>query len=99
MKYVIPSEVKIGYQTYKVVEVPCVNKFEPRAGEIDYMNGIIRIDADMADDRKFETLWHEIIHGIDEFMAVDLTEEQVRRLGRGLAVVLTDNPQLTNGGE
>ncbi|MFC4305779.1 hypothetical protein ACFO1S_20320 [Cohnella boryungensis] len=43
---------------------------------------------------KRETLIHEIIHGIDEFMGIKLEESQVRKLGAGLAMVFQDNPDL-----
>jgi hypothetical protein len=88
------SKIKIGYQNYDVIEVECVNKYEPRKGEIDYFSRQIRIDRDMTVEDKTETLLHEIIHGLDEFMGIGLKEEQVRKLGAGLAMVLGDNPDL-----
>ncbi|MFR9710753.1 hypothetical protein ACL02P_15395 [Paenibacillus sp. MB22_1] len=88
------NQVKIGYTVYQVVEVDCVNKFEPRKGEIDYFKRQIRIDKDMTPQDKKETLIHEIIHGIDEFMGIELEESQVKKLGAGLAMVLEDNREL-----
>jgi hypothetical protein len=88
------SKIKIGYANYEVLEVECVNKFEPRKGEIDLFNRQIRIDRNMTTEDKRETLLHEIIHGLDEFMKIELDEDQVRKLGAGLAMVLEDNPSL-----
>lgn len=88
------KQVKIGYLKYQVVEVESVNKFEPRKGEIDLYQRQIRIDKDMTDQDKRETLLHEIIHGLDEFIGIDLEESQVRKLGAGLATVFEDNPEL-----
>lgn len=87
------SKIKIGYQIYDVVEVECVNKFEPRKGEIDLYKRQIRIDREMTEHDKLETLIHEVIHGIDEFMGVSLEEAQVRKLGAGFAMVIMDNPK------
>lgn len=90
------KQVKIGCHLYQVSEVESVNKFEPRKGEIDYFQRLIKIDKDMTDRDKRETLLHEIIHGIEEFMGIDLEESQIRKLGAGLAMVLEDNPELLN---
>jgi hypothetical protein len=86
--------VKIGCYRYVVKEVKSVNKFEPRKGEIDYYEKVIRLDEDMSTDDKLETLLHEIVHGIDDFMDVGLEEDQVKKLGHGLAMVFMDNPDL-----
>jgi len=86
--------VKIGYLTYEITEVESVNKFESRKGEIDYFSRQIRIDKDMTLQDKKETLIHEIIHGVEEFMGINLEEDHVRKLGVGLAMVIRDNPEL-----
>jgi hypothetical protein len=88
------DKVKIGCHVYDINLVECVNKYEPRKGEIEYMKQVIRIDNSMPEDSKFGTLIHEIVHGIDYFMDMDLTEEQVTKLGNGFAMVLRDNPNL-----
>lgn len=88
------ENVKIGCQIYRIIEVGCVSKYEPRKGEIDLYHREIRIDRGMTKLDKRETLIHEIIHGIDEFMGIKLEESQVRKLGAGLAMVFQDNPDL-----
>ena len=88
------EKVKIGCFKYDVVEVKSVNKLEPRKGEIDFLQRVIRIDSDMTPQDKKETLLHEIVHGVDEFMTIKLEEEQVKKLGAALAMVLMDNPGL-----
>ncbi|WP_339063579.1 hypothetical protein [Tepidibacillus marianensis] len=88
------KKVKIGCFVYDVQEVKSVNKYEPRKGEIDYFERVIKIDEDMCEQDKKETLIHEIIHGIDEFMGIGLGEEQVKKLGHGLAMMLLDNPDI-----
>lgn len=88
------EQIKIGHLIYRIVEVESVNKFEPRKGEIDYYQRQIRIDKDMTEQDKKETLLHEIIHGIDDLMGIELDESQTRKLGVGLTTVIQDNPTL-----
>lgn len=88
------AKIKIGCFQYTITEVKSVSKFEPRKGEIDLLQRAIKIDSDMTPQDKQETLLHEIIHGIDEFMRIGLEEEQVKKLGAALAMVLIDNPGL-----
>lgn len=89
-------KIKIGCFEYCVDEVECVNKFEPRKGEIDFYDRVIRIDKGMSELDKIETLIHEAIHGLDEFMQIGLDEEHVKKIGHGLAMLLRDNPELVN---
>lgn len=88
------KNVKIGCHTFTVSEVECVNKFTPRKGEINFYDRAIRIDSGMTTSDKFETLIHEVLHGISEFFQAELTEEQTQRMGAGLAMVLVDNPEI-----
>ena len=88
------NQVKIGHHQYEIEETESVNKFEPRKGEIDFYNRKIRIDKDMTDADKRETLIHEILHGLEDFMGFQLEESEIRKLGCGLAMVFVDNPQL-----
>lgn len=86
--------LKIGCYEYKVKEVECVNKYESRAGEIDFFKRRIKLDKDMCERQKNEILLHEAIHGLEEFMGFVLEEEVVSKLGKGLAMVFYDNPEL-----
>lgn len=64
MKMKLPNEVKIMGLTYKVQEVNVVDKNEPLWGQIDYQNQVIKIDAEMSDERKCQTFMHELLHGV-----------------------------------
>lgn len=97
--HVMIEKVKIGCFTYEVVSVDIVNKFNPSKGEIDYIKKIIKLDETMTESDRRETILHEVIHGIDHFLEIELEEEQVRKIGRGLAMVLLDNPNLLKGDE
>lgn len=88
------NKVKIGHRTFKVVEVECVDKHESLAGQINYYDSVIKIDSGLDKDHKKETLLHEIIHGVEDFMNLDLEENEVQQLGRGLMMVIKDNPRL-----
>lgn len=88
------DKVKIGNQTYDVFEVECVDKHDTLKGMIKYYDSVIRIDNGMTLEQKQETLLHEIIHGVEQFMNLDLEEDEVKQLGRGLHMVFKDNPSL-----
>ena len=42
-------------------------------------------------DMMFTTLWHEILHAINDFSGTDLSEDVVSRLAPALVMVLIDN--------
>lgn len=46
----------------------------------------------------FVTLWHEVLHAIDDLVGAGLGEEEVDRLASGIAQVLLQNPGLQGGG-
>jgi hypothetical protein len=88
------DNVKIGNQTYVIFEVECVDKHDSLAGQIKFLESEIRILQDLPHDLKQETILHEVIHGIENFFDLDLEEEEVKMLGRGLTMVFKDNPEL-----
>ena len=88
------KSVKIGCYSYCVEEVPQVSKTAALKGQIDHFARVIRIDRDMSRCDKIEALIHEAIHGIDEFMHLNLSENLVGKLGVAVAMVLMDNPDL-----
>ena len=49
---------------FTIIEVPVVNKDEPRKGEINYLTNEIRIDESMPLSLKNQTLMHEILHAV-----------------------------------
>ena len=56
--------VKICGIPHKVIE--CEDSFNQdlHFGQIDYARGIIKINKDMPDEMKAETLCHEMLHGM-----------------------------------
>ncbi|MER2061395.1 MAG: BC1881 family protein [Aerococcus urinaeequi] len=90
------DKVKIGYRTYDVQEVPVVDIHDTLKGNINFVDQVIKVSDFMTDDDKRETLIHEVLHGVEEFMGLDIPEEHIKQLGRGLAMVIADNPGIFN---
>lgn len=88
------DNIKIGYKTYEII------KTKPQStliegceilGEINHVENQIQVNAAYSEEEQKITLIHEVLHGIDELFSIELKEEQVEQLGKGLFLVLTDN--------
>jgi hypothetical protein len=94
----IPKEVRIGPYLLEVRIVdepfPADDKRSVLSGEIDHNACLIRLTSS-SPDRMFATLWHEVLHGIDEMAGTDLSEDTIARLAPILAMVLIDNGYTT----
>jgi hypothetical protein len=88
------DKIKIGCYTYNVSEVDVVEKYTSAVGYIDFNTKTIKIDKEVKDNFKLEILFHEVLHGIDNFMGIGLEEAEIEKLGKGLTMVLKDNPAL-----
>lgn len=89
----IPDKVKIGYKDYKVNmhDGNLVDDNQVCYGTIEYDSEIINISNLYSDNSKKCTLIHECVHGIDEFLDIGLSEEQVTKLGKGIYDFIRDN--------
>lgn len=90
----MPDSINILGLTYKIIEVDVVNKEMYRAGEINFVEQVIRIDKTLTNQRKEITLMHEIIHGICEQMQYDDIGEN-EKVVQGFAIALH---QILNSG-
>lgn len=91
----IPVEVKIGYKDYSVEKVNDLNDGRNILyGQILYDEEKIKLKSDLTQNMLKCTLLHEVVHGIDEQNAINLTEEQVEKLGVGLYQFIRDNPEI-----
>jgi hypothetical protein len=95
----IPSKVKIGIYEYDIVETdkPLLLNGRECSGIIHYNDLKIEIKSDMPKQKKVQSLWHEIFHGITKDWDVNLNgdeEDAVDRLATGVIQVLKDNPLL-----
>lgn len=62
------------------------------AGRIDNDRQRIIIEDGQTTSSEQDTLLHEVLHGIESAMDLDLEESKVRRMATGLLAVLKDNP-------
>lgn len=88
------DNIKIGYKTYEIVKIkPQSTLIEgcELLGEINHVENQIQVNAAYSEEEQKITLIHEVLHGIDELFSIELEEEQVEQLGKGLFLVLTDN--------
>lgn len=89
------KEINILGMTYRIEEVDCVNKFEPRKGEIDFMTNEIRIDKSLPIDLKEQVLTHEILHAVFDLLGMDELcedENKVQSLATALHQVFSEQP-------
>jgi len=89
----IPDEVKVGPFTYKVSLVDIVNREQPELiGEVNHsINKEIRLQKNLDQDKLESVFIHELLHCMDVFMRLGLSEEQVERLEGAIYMVLKQN--------
>jgi hypothetical protein len=99
----LPSKVKIGGIEYSVEEkeVVIINGNSNYSGKIDYHQATIEILKDSPEQRKEETLIHEILHGVfyESGCVIEDEEEIVSKASRVLYQVLKDNKLTFEKGE
>jgi len=94
-----PPSVKILDTTYKILYVnnPCdvdVHQREAYWGQIDYWTSTIRVYVkDRTKEDIWQTIWHEVMHGICEKFKMDkaLNEDQIDMIATGINNVMLDN--------
>lgn len=92
------GEVKVGYKHYKVKEEQNLHESETELqGQIRYLEQEIALREDMTEESKEAALMHECLHALDEMYGIELSEEQVERLGNALYMFIEDNPQMFRG--
>lgn len=91
----LPERIRIGGVEFSIVIEPRLNDGRALlAGQIRHMVCEISIAEDCSHEYKCLTLWHEIMHGIEEQAQLDLGENQERIIeafARGVYQVLQDN--------
>lgn len=105
----LPKSVRIGGVEFNVVVEPRLNDGRVLlAGQIRYMDCEIAIAKDCSHEYQCLSLWHEIMHGIEEQAQLDLGEKReqiIEAFARGVYQVLQDNgrrlfdiaPEVANG--
>lgn len=98
----IPEKIKIGIYEYVVKEVdsPIIIDNQLCKGSIAYDDLVINIKNSIPYDKKIQTLWHEIIHGIIRDWGVNINgddeESKVDWISTGIVQVIKDNPELVS---
>lgn len=92
----IPKCLKIGYKKYDVM---LINDNVVLDNDVCYGcalvdEQVIKISSLYSKEQQCCTLIHESIHAIDDIWELGLSEEQVRKLGKGIFQLLEENPQL-----
>lgn len=96
----LPSTVRIGYETYKIVPMPDAEALEGDFGATDQL---IRIKVtDRSPRFVANTFLHEVLHGVfyqaglRDSLSINHAKEEaiVNCLANGLSQVFRDNPNL-----
>ena len=91
----IPESIRIGGVEHRIVRESRMNDgLNLLAGQIRHMDCTIAITEECGHEYACLTLWHEIMHGIEEQMQLKLGEDRERIIdafGRGVYQVLQDN--------
>lgn len=92
----IPNKVRIGYKTYKVNMIggDLVDGNKVCYGTIKFDDGDINISKLYSKDQQQCTFIHECLHGIDDIVEAELSEDQIRKLGKGIYAFIKDNPDI-----
>lgn len=93
----IPNNVKIGPRIFIVRFVDNLVDIEGTQrlnGHILYDKAIIKIDTGLALVSQRLTLIHEIVHGIADYLDVDMSEKDVSLMANGITAMLMDNPEV-----
>ena len=88
---IIPNNIKIGGLTIKVEERNNLASNRDKFGEFSFMEQKIIIDESLPQDKKEETLLHEIIEALNGYYSLNLEHDVITTLGFGLHQVLKDN--------
>lgn len=87
-----PSKVKIFNKVYDIDYISDSKGMQdygaiyPDAAQVHIKDGQPILD-------EVDTVFHEVIHGVDMALSLDLTEVQVHNLASGLMTVFQENPK------
>lgn len=95
----IPGIIYIGHRKIKIRQIsPKTADKDKIYGDFDSQKDLIRIDKSLKDEKKLNTLLHEIVHALLDHFNAELKlkdEEKVCEvLGSGLSDLFFNNPKL-----
>jgi hypothetical protein len=88
------KQLKIGGAIYTVNEVDGLMRKLSLFGNVDFSDCIIQIDANISDERKEQTLIHEMLHAVHFEAGYDPSEQDedlINRTANVLHQVIVDN--------
>lgn len=88
---IIPDSLKIGGLTIKVEQVNNLASNRDKFGEFSFIEQKITIDGSLPEDKKEETLLHEIIEALNGYYSLNLEHDKISVLGFALHQVLKEN--------
>lgn len=90
----IPKAVRVGHLTYPIKNKPVIlNEYmQGLRGQADLSDRTITLKEDLTAEDGFSTLWHEVLHCIEDNFNLNLTEREIDNLSHGICQVLIDNP-------
>ena len=94
VKLVIPPGVWVNGKLWEVSLVQDLYKDDEEFGNCRYHKLLIEIDQDQSEQHARDTLWHEILHGIERELDLKITEKQVRQIASMQVAVMRDNADL-----
>lgn len=94
-----PTSVKIIGKRHAVEYLPAghadlVEGEDTFAGRIDHDRQKIVVEDGQTLASEQDTLLHEIMHGVERAMDLEVPETAIHRLATGILAVLKDNPSL-----
>ena len=98
--FVLINKVKIGDKVFNIIysndSTELISNFEPniQGKLIPDQDTIFLYTHRFSSEMSKNTLFHEILHGIDIFMGTEMTEEQVKNITNGIRMVCVDNKKL-----
>lgn len=92
-----PLRVKIIGKQHSVAYVPSghpalLDGKDPLAGSIVHDKQEIYVEEGQPLEQEQDTLLHEVVHGVERQMDLELDETAIRRLATGILAVIKDNP-------
>ncbi len=89
-----PSTVWINGKLWTIRERLDLYRNDEEFGNCVYHLLKIELDETQPDQHKRDSLWHEILHGIEHELNLKLTEKQVRQIASMQIAIMRDNPEL-----
>jgi hypothetical protein len=94
----LPKNIRIlaiDFKTKEIARLTNEENSEKFQGMILYRDSVIAVEKKLEEQQKFQTLWHEILHGLNTQMGFErLPEETIDALAYGIVAVLRDNKYL-----